>query len=324
MDRVKKIEKKNIQKNLTENFLKLMPTFYEMESAFLSGVYKRYGDLEGGNIVIYFARDCHLEILRRRENDLDFDLSLEKFWRNHKDVIQSKKKIIAVSQDTGLPKETARRKILSLIKKKHLKKGDKNKLFWEPASELKETYMQIIDEEINSLSKFIFEQSKFLYLNLSLSKIEREIKNNYSFYWYHFLNVQLDYIKFWHEKLKDLEMLLIGLQVIIQTLNFMKRKSNDFSNFLSQSKNYKLISTKDANISATSVSDITGIPRATCIRKLEKFVKMKILEKDISSKRYFLSLNQTTFDPMLQPEWMKHKISILSDFSSTIMKGLVR
>ena len=51
---------------------------------------------------------------------------------------------------------------------------------------------------------------------------------------------------------------------------------------------------------------------------------MKILEKDISSKRYFLSLNQTTFDPMLQPEWMKHKISILSDFSSTIMKGLVR
>ena len=34
-------------------------------------------DLEGGNIVIFFARDCHLEILRKRESDLDFDLSLD-------------------------------------------------------------------------------------------------------------------------------------------------------------------------------------------------------------------------------------------------------
>ena len=74
-----------------------------------------------------------------------------------------------------------------------------------------------------------FEQGKFLYLNLPISKIQKEIKYNYSFYWYHYLNVQLEYIKFWHEKLKDLEMLLIGLQVIIQTLNYLKRKSSDFS-----------------------------------------------------------------------------------------------
>ena len=92
MERTKKIEKKNIHKNLSDNFLRLMPSFYEMESSFLSGVYKRYGDLEGGNIIIFFARDCHLEILRKREKDLDFDLSLERFWINHKDVFQAKKK----------------------------------------------------------------------------------------------------------------------------------------------------------------------------------------------------------------------------------------
>ena len=205
MERIKKIESKTIQKNLTDNFIKLMPTFYEMESSFLSDVYKRYGDLEGGNIVICFARDCHLEILRKREQDMDFDLSLEKFWKNHKDIFQSKKKIILVSQETGLPKETTRRKIIDLIKKKHIKKAEKNKLFWEPASELKETYIKIIEEEINSLSKFIYEQGKTLSLNLPISKIEKEIKNNYSFYWYHFLNIQLSYIRFWQSKLKDLE-----------------------------------------------------------------------------------------------------------------------
>ena len=323
MERLKKIEKTSVQKNLTENFLKLMPSFYEMESSFLSDVYKRYGDLEGGNIVICFARDCHLEILRKREADMNFDLSLEKFWKNHKDVHQPKKKIILVSKETGLPKETARRKIISLIRSKHLRKGEKNRLFWEPASELKETYINVINEEIISLSKFIFEQGKFLYLNLPISKIQKEIKYNYSFYWYHYLNVQLEYIKFWHEKLKDLEMLLIGLQVIIQTLNYLKRKSSDFSSLLNP-KNLKNLSTKNANISATSIADITGIPRATCIRKLDKFVKMKILFKDEKTKRYYLSFDQSTFNPMLQPEWMKHKISILSNFSSVVMKGLYR
>ena len=152
MERTNNIENKLVQKNFTENFLKLMPTFYEMESSFLSGVYKRYGDLEGGNIVIFFARDCHLEILRKREKDLSFNLSLENFWKNHKNIFQSKKKIILVSQETGLPKETTRRKKISLIKKKHLKKGEKNKLFWEPDSDLKESYVKIIDEEISALS----------------------------------------------------------------------------------------------------------------------------------------------------------------------------
>ena len=222
MEREKKFEQQNIEKILSENFVKLMPTFYEMQSSFLSGLYKRYGDLEGGNIVIFFARDLHLEILRKREEDLSFNLSLDNFWNNHKDIDQSKKKIIYISKQTGLPKETARRKLLNLIKKKHIKKGEKNRIFWEPVSELKESYIKIIDEQIISLAKFIYEQGKYLNMSLSFQKIQKEIKNNYSFFWYHYLNFQLKYFKFWQEKLKDLEMLLIGLQAQIQTLNFIK------------------------------------------------------------------------------------------------------
>ena len=79
MDDFKFLEKKNIEKVLLDNFTDLMVPFYEMESLFLSGIYERYGDLEGGNIVIFFARDLHLEILRKREIDLNFDLSLDKF-----------------------------------------------------------------------------------------------------------------------------------------------------------------------------------------------------------------------------------------------------
>ena len=129
MDSFKKFEKKNIEKVLLDNFIDLMPSFYEMESLFLSGIYERYGDLEGGNIVIFFARDLHLEILRKREADLNFNLSLDEFWNNHKDILQKKKKIITIAKSTGIPRETTRRKILSLIKTKHIKKQKKIQYF---------------------------------------------------------------------------------------------------------------------------------------------------------------------------------------------------
>ena len=42
------------------------------------------------------------------------------------------------------------------------------------------------------------------------------------------------------------------------------------------------------SISATSISDITGIPRATCIRKLNQMVKQKIISQDKNTKRYYI------------------------------------
>ena len=231
--------------------------------------------------------------------------------------------MIFISKETGLPKETTRRKLINLIKKKHIKKIEKNKIFWEPVSEFKETYIKIIEEQISSLSKFIYEQGKFLNLNLSYVKIQKEIKTNYSFFWYHYLNFQLEYIKFWQQRLKDLELLLIGLQAQIQTLNFLNRKTSVDFNSLFLNKLPKGINIKDANISATSISEITGIPRATCIRKLERFVKMKFLEKDKSTKRYYLLLGQLNSNPLIPAtEGMKKTLHIFSAFSSIVLKGI--
>jgi hypothetical protein len=328
MESFKRFEKKSIEKILLDNFIDLMPSFYEMESSFLSGIYKRYGDLEVGNIIIFFARDLHLEILRKRELDLNFDLSLNNFWNNHKNIIQKKKKIVVIAKSTGLPRETTRRKILSLIKTKHIKKTEKNTIFWEPDSKSKDTYIKIIEEEINSLSKFICRQLKFFSLNISVSKIEKEILNNYSFYWYHYLNAQLEYIKAWQLRFKDLEMLLIGLQTLIQSIRSLKNsnKLQDLDSFL-LNKTIKSASSFDikvAGISATSVSEVTGIPRANCIRKLEKYIKMKIVEKDPVTKRYALIHAQikavpSPANPVLDE--IKHTVSIFSKFSSILLNS---
>jgi hypothetical protein len=329
MEGFKRFEKKNIEKILLDNFIDLMPSFYEMESSFLSGIYKRYGDIESGNIVIFFARDLHLEILRKREIDLNFNLSLDEFWNNHKNIVQKKKTIITIAKSTGLPRETARRKIISLIETKHIKKTEKNTIFWEPDSKSKDSYIKIIEEQINSLSKFIFQQSRFFSLNIPLSKIEKEIKNNYSFFWYHYLNSQLEYMKLWQLQFKDLEMLLIGLQTLIQGIKDIQNSSKlrNLDSFFTSKiiKSINSFNVKNAGISATSVSEVTSIPRANCIRKLEKYIKMKIIEKDPVNKRYHLVPSQVRYAPSLTNpllDGIKNTVDIFSEFSSIILKSL--
>ena len=329
MDGFKKIEKKNIEKVLLDNFIDLMPPFYEMESSFLTGIYERYGDLEGGNIVIFFAKDLHLEILRKREIDLNFNLSLDKFWNNHKNIIQKKKKIITIAKSTGLPRETTRRKILSLIKTKHIKKTEKNTIFWEPDSRSKDSYIKIIEQQVSSLSKFIFQQLKFLSLNIPISKIEKEIKNNYSFYWYHYLSAQLEYMKIWQVRFRDLEMLLIGMQTLIQGIRCSKNlnKSKNLDSFLVSKvvKSTDLLNAKDVGISATSISEVTGIPRANCIRKLDKYIEMKIMEKNPVTKRYNLMPAQLKSTPSVSNpilDGIRHTVNIFSEFSSIVLRSL--
>ncbi len=314
MELEKKISHKAIEENFEKHSTKILPTFFEMQSTFLSGIYKRYGDLEGGQIVIYFARNLHLKVMRKREEDLGFDLSLDKFWFNHQNTIQDKLKIISVSRFTGLPKETTRRKIIQLTKLKHLKKSYKNNLYWEPSSQAKDTYMLIIKEQINSLSKFLFEQSKFLNIDVPFSKFYKEIEKNYCFYWYHYLTTQLDFMKYWQKKTKDLEILLIGLQSLIQSLNYFKQNNIKHN-----------VSNKYPDISATSVSEVTGIPRATCIRKLEWLSKAKFVKKDPFSKRYNLVSEDKDDSYLNHPLTnVQGTAGQFAEFSSIIYRALLR
>jgi len=314
MELEKKISHKAIEENFEKNSTKILPTFFEMQSTFLSGIYKRYGDLEGGQIVIYFARNLHLKVMRKREEDLGFDLSLDKFWFNHQNTTQDKLKIISVSRFTGLPKETTRRKIIQLTKLKHLKKSYKNNLYWEPSSQAKDTYMLIIKEQINSLSKFLFEQSKLLNIDVPFSKFYKEIEKNYCFYWYHYLTTQLDFMKYWQKKTKDLEILLIGLQSLIQSLNYFKQNNIKHN-----------VSNKYPDISATSVSEVTGIPRATCIRKLEWLSKAKFVKKDPLSKRYNLVSEDKDDSYLNHPLTnVQGTAGQFAEFSSIIYRALLR
>ena len=115
----------NISELIKTHYANLMQAFYEVQSSFLCGIYKRYGSIETANIIICFARNVHLEIIRQREKDLNFNVSLENFWKNFNNINKPAEKITSVVKITGIPKETVRRKISNLIEIGFLEKDKK-------------------------------------------------------------------------------------------------------------------------------------------------------------------------------------------------------
>ena len=300
-----------IQKVYKENYRKIIGEFMNIQSEFLSGIYNRYDkDLDAANIVLFFAKNLHQETLRLRDSDLNVDISFENFWNNHSKIRQKNFKIISIAKETGLPKETTRRKINNLIKSKMLEK-QKNYLSWKPVEKHKESYNEIVSEELKQISKLI--QVICIHLNITFSreKITNELKKYYSFYWYHYLNTQLQYLKMWQNRLSDLELLLISMQCLIQSNLNSDKGIKD---------NIKL-----GSVSATSISDVTGIPRATCIRKLDKLYKMKIIKKDQETKRYYFDNKKIYNSNILKPdEIAENTIQIFSNFFLIILKALLR
>ena len=261
-----------IIKTYKNNYSSILHEFISVQSDFLSDIYKRYNkDLDAANIVLYFARNLHGKTLRERDKDLDFNISFEKFWENHEKTKQDNRKIIDIAQSTGLPKETARRKVNNLIRTKVLQKN-RNYIFWSPPQHDKESYNSVVDRQINQISKLVQNISVYLNIKISKDKISNELKKHFSFFWFHYLSTQLKYLKMWQKELNDLELILIGLQCVIQTNLDFKKNNVKFEDhfFSSKSNQIKIKQNDNFSVSATSVSEVTGVPRATCIRKLSK------------------------------------------------------
>ena len=301
----------DISELLKTHYASLMPTFYEYQSLFLCNIYKRHHSIEAANVTLCFVRDIHLEIIRQREKDLNFNVSRENFWKNIRTIDKPSTKISSIVKITGIPKETVRRKVKNLLYKGYLAEDKKNKgYYWNPLSkETKYEYYKIIDYDTKNLSKFVHKIINHLQINLDTETVENEIRLQFSFYWYHYLSCQLDWLKFWQLKLKDNELLLIALQTTIPSLQYIV-KSKDKIKIDEIFKVIRNFNEKDksqnCSVSATSVSEITGIPRATCVRKLNKLVNLEFLAREKKTKRYLM---HQTFDGRTKGILFKENVS---------------
>ena len=110
---------------LKTHYTNLLQAFYESQSSFLCGIYKKYKSIETANIILCFSRSVHLEIIRQREKDLNYNVSLNNFLKNYNTINRPNVKITSVVKITGIPKETVRRKIKNLMELGFLEKDKK-------------------------------------------------------------------------------------------------------------------------------------------------------------------------------------------------------
>ena len=318
----------DISNLIQTHYSTLMEAFYELQSSFLCGIYKKYGSIETANILLSFSRNVHLEIIRQREKDLNYNVSLENFWKNYKNINRPTEKITSVVKITGIPKETVRRKISNLIEIGFLEKNKKNKsYFWNLQEKEKTNYFEMVHNETKNLSYFISKIVKDLGMKPDIKLVESEIHSQFSFYWYHYLSCQLEWLQWWQLKFKDNDLLLIALQATIPTLHFIDKKIKpanieDVFKMIGQVNKNEC---SNCSISATSVSEITGISRATAIRKLDKLVNLGFLVREKKNKRY--SINQSIdarTKNIMSKDNVSFTIKTFSDYIAIILNSLIQ
>ena len=306
-----------LQRAILDNWAAYSNNFMSFESDYLANLNKNYKSIDNAYLALIFVKRVHQEILRFREQDLNSDISLEHFWVNHERVKQEKLTIMEISKISGLPKETARRKLLYLIKNKFLaKKG--NIITWTPDEDFKKNYFQSVEYYSTLFSQLLKNAAKYINIDLDVEVIKKDIKKKFSFYMFHFLDVQQRYLKLFLDKLGDLELFFIGLQVIIVTAIRLKEKNYSMNDFF---RNPDLVKDyQQYDISATSISDVTGIPRATCIRKLDQLAKLKIVQQSKITKRYYIL--PELFGKFLNKEQVTKVAEMFSNFYSLFIRTL--
>jgi len=311
-------EPKTIEESFKKNFAEYIDVFLNFQSTFLSNLNTRYKNLDNAHLVLLFGRRAHETILRKRKFDLEHDISLDNFWKNLESISQEKISIIQIADSTGLPKETARRKVLELVKNKILTR--KNKIItWSPNDEYIKTYRGIVETQIYDLSIVLKYVGNFFNLNLELENIKKIISKNFSFFWFHFLETENQYLTLWTKHFKDIEVFLIGVNIALMLSQKTKLENKSFDDMYNNTEN--TLKHKDNDISATSISEITNIPRATVIRKLNYLVKLKLFKQNKITKRYHVTPEFFQSSEM-RNNTEKKVFALFSNFYSICLKAL--
>ena len=280
-----KIEATKVSKIIEQNFSYIMHDFYEMQIEYLSSLNIHFHDLDASLVAMVLANKLYKNHIKN--NTFENKLSFKNFYIKSTDRIEgSSLKIKDISKILNLPRETVRRKRNKLIKEKVIFFDKKKKLYYLNLIKLDKTVLNI---QIENIIKFLTKFSSFLYDKKFFSKtmnreeIKKDVDNKFLLYLSIFLDFQIQYFSK-VKKIFDIETAFIILLCSLNTTTQLKKETK-------KTFNSKYIFTKLKNINnsfglnASTIAEITNIPRTTVLRKIEQILKLGILEKD-KFKRY--------------------------------------
>ena len=277
----RQIKSKDIFTIIEKRYSEIGPIWMPMQLEWLNSVYLTFNDYTKFMIIMHLMGKT-FNFYSKNFVKLDF----ESFFSQNQVEIE-KLNIIEISKSLNIPKETTRRKIIELEKLGTIKKL-KKKIIID-----KNTWPNIKPQDtIKRMSRFLSVLSKILYTEKIISEsitsdeLTKVSKDNFSFVWKLYYDMQMPMLLNNKAIIGDLESFHIwGLCVVNQVLN---SKKNDNSQMTREDYLKKYIfSSNYKGVNAMSISEITGIPRATVIRKLNRMVKIKFLK--VNNKKQYLT-----------------------------------
>ena len=303
----KRIYKEELLGVLERKYSTLGPMWVNYQMEWMCGIYASYKDHNKFLIVIYLVKKT-LDFYARHFIKLNY----EEFYS--KDTVEIEKfTVTEISKALNIPKESTRRKVLELenegvikiIKKKLII----DRFFFFKTKPIKS--IERISRYLATLSDMC-EEEKVLKKKITSEELQLILKNNFSYTWKMYYELQIPMMINYKKIFKDLETFhIFGICVVNQHLH-AKKISEDYVNRVNFYDSV-MRADKIPGINAMSLSDISGIPRATVIRKLKTLIKNKLLTID-NKKHYRL---QAGFAKKLIPLQKKNIIE-LANFSTRV------
>ena len=278
-----KLPEEKIYSAYCDNYDSIHYLFIEFQFSWLQQAYQALKDLDKYNILVYLYKENFIGL-----SEIFKVKSLNQFYINPGFNL-NKINIIQISQELRLSKETTRRKILELQEDGILIKNKKS-----ISVTLKAGLLQKPENTIGSFSKILQYVSYLLVKEQSVKNYYKKdffikkIKERFTQILAIFLDYQIKYLLTRKAVVNnDMEMFFIFGTLLYNQIMFMK-KSDKKSHYQKEWIDQVLEVGDKKGINAMSISDLTGIPRPTVIRKLKILLKQKDIYKDKNNLYYIL------------------------------------
>ena len=303
----------DVLKVLKSNYSIMGPLWVIHQFEWINSMYQPYKDHDKYLIVIYLIKST-LDFYSRNFTKINY----EQFY-SQDSVEIGRINISEISKALNIPKESTRRKIVELEITGDIKRFKKKII-------IDRTTFKFVrpEESLKRSSRFLAIFSKILLEDeiikktVSSKELEISIKENFSYIWKLYYEMQIPMLLAWKKIFNDLETFNIWSACVVnQYIHASKdQKKMNIKDFLDKAIFLKKI--KNKGINASSISDITGIPRATVIRKLNNLIKSKNLNID-NKKQYTLDgIHLKKFLPV-----QNITMERLSEFSTKIYNSIL-
>ncbi len=279
----KQIRSKDIREIIEKNYVSIMPVWVPLQLAWINNVYRTFNDYEKFMIIMSLLLNT-FQTYTKNFKRINFD---EYFSLNEIEI--EKINVMEISKSLNIPKETARRKINELEEMGAIKRINKKIIIDRKA------WPNIKPEEtIKRMARFLSTLSKICVTGGIISEpfsseiLIKTCKKYFSFIWELYYQMQMPMLLGNKKIFGDLESFHVnGVCIINQALNSKKNDNSEMNKEFYLDKYFIRDKRGETGVNAMSISDISGIPRATVIRKLNKLLKEKFLVVD--SKKHYTS-----------------------------------